>query len=166
MKSTPILRLFDEADFSWLKRWVTSAELLVQFAGTEFEYPLTLNQLTAYQSMYPTRRFYVAMLEDTPFAFGEIIPQESGHPRLGRILVGEISMRGLGLGSKFVAALLEECRRLYYCHSVDLNVWDENTAAIRCYEKVGFVFSPDERFVLHALGRIYNIRKMTWHHCD
>ncbi|SEL49196.1 GNAT family N-acetyltransferase [Parapedobacter koreensis] len=82
------------------------------------------------------RKFYIGALTDVPFAFGEIIPQESGWPRLGRILVGKASMRGLGLGSQFVAALVDECLRLYHCDRVDLNVWEENAAAIRCYEKV------------------------------
>jgi len=55
---------------------------------------------------------------------------------------------------------VDECGRLYACDAVELNVWDENTAAIRCYEKAGFVFQPSDRVVLQAFGRSFNIHKM------
>ena len=63
-------------------------------------------------------------------------------PRLSRILVGEKSMRGKGFGEQIVR---EMTRKLFQDSSVkvvDLNVFDFNSAAIRCYEKVGFSINP------------------------
>jgi len=155
-----ILRQFKEADFGWLQSWVTSPELLFQFSGDRFSYPLSLEQFTEYRAEHPDRPMYTAWLEEQPVAFGEIIPQDNGRPRLGRILVGNPAMRGKGVGTRFITTLAEECRRLYSCDAVELNVWDENTPAIRCYEKAGFVFRPDDRLVLQAFGRNFNIHKM------
>jgi len=155
-----ILNRFEEADFSWLQGWVTSPELLFQFSGGHFSYPLNFEQLMNYRAEHPDRLMYTAWMEEQPVAFGEIIPQDSGQPRLGRILVGNPAMRGQGVGTRFVSALVEECGRLYDCNTVELNVWDENTGAIRCYEKAGFVFQPDDRVVLQAFGRDFNIHKM------
>ncbi|RQP17052.1 MAG: GNAT family N-acetyltransferase, partial [Parapedobacter sp.] len=109
---------------------------------------------------YPDRRMYMAWVKEQPMAFGEIIPQDNGRPRLGRILVGNPAIRGMGIGARFITALVDECGRLYDCDAVELNVWDENISAIRCYEKVGFVFQADDRTVLSAFGRTFNIHKM------
>ncbi|GGC48378.1 aminoglycoside N(6')-acetyltransferase [Parapedobacter defluvii] len=155
-----ILRRFEEVDFDWLQSWVTSPELLFQFSGERFSYPLSLEQLTEYRAEYPDRRMYIAWVQGQPMAFGEIIPQDNGRPRLGRILVGNPAIRGMGIGARFITALVDECGRLYDCDAVELNVWDENISAIRCYEKVGFVFQADDRTVLSAFGRTFNIHKM------
>lgn len=155
-----VLRKFEETDFHWLQSWVTSPELLLQFAGDRFSYPLRLEQLAEYRDEHPDRTMYMAVSSEKPVAFGEIIPQDNGRPRLGRILVGNPAMRGMGLGTRFISALVDECRRLYTCDAVELNVWDENIPAIRCYEKVGFVFQPNDCMTLHALGRSFNIYKM------
>ena len=40
------LRKYQDSDFSLLAQWVTSPDLLFQFAGTDFSFPLTQNQLT------------------------------------------------------------------------------------------------------------------------
>lgn len=157
-----ILRRFEEADFNWLQGWVTSPKLLFQFSGERFSYPLRLEQLMEYRAEHPDRHMYTAWLAEEAVAFGEIIPQDNGRPRLGRILVGNPAMRGRGLGALFITALVEECGRLYGCDAVELNVWDENTPAIRCYEKAGFVFQPDDCVVLQAFGRSFNIHKMVF----
>jgi len=115
-----------------------------------------------YRKEHPDRPQYVGVLDTAPVAFGEIIPQDCGWPRLGRILIGDPSVRGKGLGHRFVAALVDECVRLYGVGAVDLNVWDENIAARRCYEKVGFVFLQDEQTVVHAFGRDFTIHRMVW----
>lgn len=158
-----VLRFYQRSDFPWLNSWVTSAELLFQFAGTNFTYPFTEAQLMEYQQEHPDRRFYTGTSAGQRVAFGEIIPQENGSPRLGRILVGNPEARGKGIGQQFISALVDESVRLLGCRLVELNVWDENISAIRCYEKVGFVFDPEAKVVLEAFGRSFNIHKMRLH---
>lgn len=139
-----MIKSYTSSDFDTIASWVTDEELLLQFAGTDFTYPLTRQQLNDYQILHPDRRFYMAYLPDqAPFAFAEIIPQESGNPRLARVLVGKPSMRGQGLGRQFIALLLEEIRLRYQSTAVDLYVWEKNNAAIKCYESVGFILCPE-----------------------
>lgn len=103
-----MLKPYKSSDFKLLQKWATDAALLLQFSGTDFSYPLTEQQIQDYQDSYPDRHLYIGYtLEELPFAFGEIIPQESGYPRLARILVGEPSLRGKGLGRYFIKLLLE-----------------------------------------------------------
>ncbi|HWW40633.1 GNAT family N-acetyltransferase [Pedobacter sp.] len=157
-----MLKPYTSADFKLLEKWVTDEDLLLQFAGTDFSYPITRQQITVYRTAYPERNFYIAYQDETPFAFGEIILQGSGIPKLARILVGEPSLRGKGLGGKFIKSLVAESARLYSTKTLELLVWDQNIAAIKCYERVGFVYSPERHTMLAHKGKNYNIHKMTY----
>ena len=158
-----MIKSYTSSDFNLLAAWVTDADLLLQFSGTDFSYPLTEQQIAAYCTLHPDRRFYIGYTVDgLPFAFGEIIPQESGCPRLARILVGEPVYRGQGLGRYFIRLLLEECKRLYNTDTVELFTWEKNHAAIRCYESVGFKFLPERCKEMVHEDVSYNIHKMIY----
>jgi RimJ/RimL family protein N-acetyltransferase len=155
------LRKYQPTDFPLLAQWVTNPMLLFQFSGTDFSYPLTQAQLEAYQDSYPDRLFYLACLpDDQPFAFGEIIPQNNNIPRLGRLLVGDTTKRGKGLGALFVQLLVDECVRLFHCAYIELYVLRDNIQATRCYEKVGFRLVADASFQLVVNGEGFTIDKM------
>jgi len=158
-----MIRPYTSADFKQLESWVTDAALLLQFSGTDFSYPITEQQIEDYRTIHPDRCFYMGYTkENVPFAFGEIISQKGAGPRLGRILVGEPGLRGLGLGKCFIKLLVEECKRVYDCDTVELFVWDKNAAAIRCYAAVGFKYLPEKCKTLVHEGISYDIYKMVY----
>lgn len=158
-----MLELYSSLHFELLKSWITDEELLFRFSGTDFTYPISEQQIVDYQLKYPERRFYMGYTPGKmPFAFGEIIPQESGVPRLGRILVGDPALRGKGLGRYFIKLLIGECSEQFLTKRVELLTWDMNHTAIRCYESVGFVYDALPQKVLKHQGRLYNIHKMTF----
>jgi len=157
-----MLKPYEHADVELLQSWVTDPDMLFQFAGTEFSYPITRAQISQYQAKYPHRHFYIGYTEDSvPFAFGEIIPQDNNTPRLGRLLIGDPGLRGKGLGVYFVRLLIQECKKLFSTNFVDLYVWDNNMAAIQCYKRVGFTFVEIEPFKLVHNQTEYNLLKMT-----
>lgn len=157
-----MLKKYKSSDFKLLQSWVTNAELLFQFSGTDFSYPLQEKHFNDYQKRHPERSFYFGYSsEKVPFAFGEIIPQEDGVPRLGRILVGESALRGQGLGRYFVQLLLEQCKLLYSCKYAELFVWDKNIAAIKCYQSIGFRYGDKYKTLIYE-GRSFNIHKMVY----
>lgn len=158
-----MLKPYSNLDFELIASWVTDEALLLQFSGTDFSYPLTTQQISDYQILHPERQFYIGYTTDgLPFAFGEIIPQESGNPRLGRILVGEPRLRGQGLGRYFITLLLEKSKQCYQTNTVELFAWEKNHAAIRCYESVGFKFSPIRSATMVHKGISYHIHKMIY----
>ena len=59
--------------------------------------------------------------------------------KICRVLVGEYSLRGKGVGVQMVRKILEIGFEQLGLHRIILNVNEYNEAAIRCYEKVGFV---------------------------
>lgn len=135
------LRKYLQTDFELLNTWITNADLLFQFAGTAWTFPLTEDQIQKYQTVFPERKFYLACTENgNPFAFGEIIVGDINSPRLGRLLIGESDSRGKGLGLSFVNMLIEECRARIDTDVLYLYVFHDNFRAIRCYEKAGFKF--------------------------
>ncbi|MDZ5610332.1 GNAT family protein, partial [Bacillus pseudomycoides] len=56
-----------------------------------------------------------------------------------KVLVGDSSMRGKSIGKKMMEAVLNVSFGKLNLHRVSLGVFDFNTSAIACYEKVGFV---------------------------
>ena len=115
------LRKYTDDDFNVLNSWITDADLLFQFAGTAWTFPLTRKQMQDYQALHPDRQFYIAHDDhQQPFAFGEIIIGDINTPRLGRLLVGEKESRGKGLGLHFVNMLVKECKRLFLSYSLSL----------------------------------------------
>ncbi len=158
-----MIRKYNESDFELLESWITNSDLLFQFAGTDFQFPLTKLQITNYQILNSNRIFYIFTNDDgIEIGFGEIIPQENSNPRLGRLLIGNNQLRNKGFGKQFVCELIEECKVIFNPKAVDLYVWGENKSAIKCYENVGFEFTKDISFnITHNIIE-FPIRKMSY----
>lgn len=132
------LEPFTENDFEPIKSWVNSAEELFQFAGPIFTYPLTNQQLSDYIKM-PNKKPLKVVLNSTHKTIGHCeLNFEGGNNRLSRIIVGEKEMRGKKIGEQIVRQMVEILFEDDTVIDVDLNTFDWNKGAIKCYEKVGF----------------------------
>ena len=157
------LATYSSAYFDFLNCWITDADLLFQFAGTTFSYPITENQLTDYQTENPERCFYIGLnAENEAVAFGEIIPQENNIPRLGRLLIGNPADRGKGFGASFIHLLLVKCQALFQTKTVELFVLEDNFLAIKCYQKIGFQFLPDQTWGMSHQQQNFVLLKMAY----
>jgi RimJ/RimL family protein N-acetyltransferase len=161
------LKPFQKSDYSRLISWVDSAETLLQFAGPAFSFPLTAEQLNDYCSD-TARRCFKVLLTDTGQVVGHCevyFCEKTGW--LGRVLIGDTSHRGQGLGRHIVDALLRICFERFECAVVKLNVFYQNKRAIRCYKRCGFTTNPDGAFQRHFgeqlwTGRQMIVSKDTW----
>jgi RimJ/RimL family protein N-acetyltransferase len=117
----------------------------MQFAGPAFSFPLTNEQLD--KSLSDKNRFAFRVVNDkTNFSIGHseiYLTDQSAY--LGRILIGDKEQRGKGLGRQIVNLLLDFIFSNLDKTKVELNVFDWNIGAIKCYEKVGFVINPDKK---------------------
>ena len=134
---------FQRNDFERFKSWIKSQDELFQFAGPIFTYPLTDEQLTTYITDSRRIAFKVVLSETTEVIGHCELNFENVLPRLSRILIADINMRGKGLGKLIVNNMLEELFFKRNFESADLNVFDWNKNAIRCYEQVGFKINLD-----------------------
>lgn len=137
------IRPFELSDFELLRSWVTDADLLLQFAGSGWQYPLEKEAIAAYREQHPGRCLYLGYDDaGLPVAIGEIITGDHHSPRIGRVLVGPAAQRGQGLGKRFISALVAEYRKSG-TEPIHLFVLENNARAIRCYEQLGFRFTGD-----------------------
>ena len=140
------LEKFTESDFDKLISWITCEEDLIQFAGTIFTFPLTKKQLHIYISN-PCVNAYKVIYEQENLHIGhaEIFISENNPPKLCRIIIGNKNYRGAGLGKQLVKELLNISYNNFKSNRVELNVFDWNENAIKCYEGVGFMMNKEIR---------------------
>ena len=141
-----VLEPFTEADFDRLIGWIPSSDFLLQWAGPDFEYPLSREQLSEHlagaQGDLPSKLIYKVVDTENGMAIGHIelaaIDRRNGSARVCRVLVGDPSYRGRGVGTVMMEKIVEIGFRRLGLQRIELAVFDFNTSAIRCYEKVGF----------------------------
>lgn len=155
------LEPFTENDFETFKSWVKSEEELFQFAGPIFTYPLTDEQLRNYINMEDKKPLKV-VLNSTNETIGHCeLNFENGNRRLSRILVGNRELRGQKIGEQIVRKMVELMFQNPEINEVDLNTFDWNKRAIRCYEKVGFQINQDKSDTMNVNGNVWTKINMT-----
>ncbi len=125
-------------DFNTFKSWVSNKDELFQFSGPIFNFPLTDEQLMNY--INDRRRIsFKVMLTDSNQLIGHCeLNFENPLPRLSRILIGEKEFRNKGVGKLIVTKMLEQLFIEREFEKADLNVFDWNLGALKCYQNVGF----------------------------
>lgn len=138
------LKKFTSEDYHILLSWIDNAETLMQFSGPVYTFPLDHTQLD--RSLNDPNRFAFKVIEQNSsqmIGYAEIYLKEN-IANLGRIIIGNKTFRGKGIGQEIVQQLLKYAFIDLDQQKVELNVYDWNIAAIKCYEKVGFVINPDK----------------------
>ncbi|HDR8094344.1 MULTISPECIES: GNAT family N-acetyltransferase [Bacillus] len=143
-RSKEVIKLesFKKSDFKQLINWINSEEFLIQWSGNAFTFPLDEQQLEKYIESANTLAFKVVD-EETLDVIGHIslgqIDNINKSARIGKVLVGNTKMRGRSIGKHMMKAVLHIAFDELKLHRVTLGVYDFNTSAISCYEKIGFV---------------------------
>lgn len=146
------LQPFTRQDFETFKSWISNAEELFQFAGPIFTFPLTDDQLEDYINRTDLKPFKAVETTSNKAVGHCELNFINGNRRLSRILVGDKTMRGKKVGEQMVRQMVELLFENPETTSVDLNTFDWNKAAIRCYEKVGFRINPDFSEAMNVNG--------------
>ncbi|EJS76541.1 hypothetical protein ICY_02411 [Bacillus cereus BAG2X1-3] len=136
------LEPFKKSNFKQLINWIDSNEFLIQWSGNAFTYPLDEQQLEKYIESANALAFKV-IDDETEEVIGHIslgqIDNINKSARIGKVLVGDTKMRGRSIGKYMMKAVLHIAFEELKLHRVTLGVYDFNTSAISCYEKIGFV---------------------------
>lgn len=67
----------------------------------------------------------------------------------GRLLIGDLAARGLGLADVATAMVLRIAKEILLLEEIYLSVYANNDAAVRIYEKNGFTVQSSEHGILH-----------------
>ena len=142
------LEYFEREDFKQLIEWMNSEHLITNWAGSLFKFPLTEDSLDWYieDTNNPDESdafIYRAVDVKTGKTVGHIslgsVSEKNRAARISRVLIGNTSERGKGYCTGMINEILKIGFGDLKLHRVSLGVYDFNHAAIRCYEKSGFV---------------------------
>ena len=112
----------------------------MQWAGTAERYPLTHKKLARYLAA-PHRLIFNVVYNNTNEVIGHCglkIDPRNNSGLIFRILIGDENYQGRGLCPHILKLLLQIGFAEQGLHRIELNVYDFNTSAIKCYERVGF----------------------------
>ncbi|WP_121662681.1 GNAT family N-acetyltransferase [Metabacillus litoralis] len=140
------LQYFKHDHIQKLISWISTPEFLLQWAGPAFTFPLTKEQIERYIEKANTdvsdAYVYSVVLQKTGHVIGHIslanIDREHKSARVGKVLVGDQGVRGKGIGYLMMTEIVKIAFEQLNLHRVSLGVFDFNTSAIACYQKVGF----------------------------
>jgi RimJ/RimL family protein N-acetyltransferase len=162
-----ILRGFTHDDFARLIGWVDESgpEFFVQWAGTAFEYPLTEEQLEAHlaeaEGPEATRCIFAAVDAASDEVVGHVelsrVDRANRSATISRLLVGDPSARGKGIGAQIVSRLLDVAFVEMQLHRIDIYVLDFHVAAVRMYEGLGFRTEGHFVEARRAGGKYWNV---------
>ena len=129
---------FKIEDWQYLEKWITNESELIQFAGSIFSFPIDQKQIENYLLDSNRKVFRVQTNNKHTIGMAEISLEASNVAKLARIVIGEKSMRGKGIGTKLIKKLTAYAFNSLKANKVVLNVYSWNMGAIKCYQKVGF----------------------------
>jgi RimJ/RimL family protein N-acetyltransferase len=161
------LEKFGPEDYSNLISWINSEEMLIQIAGRQMTFPVTAAQLDLSQSDKKRHAFSIISTEtERSIGHCELYLLENS-AKIDRVLIGDPSMKGKGLCLPLIHLLLDFGFNFLNQRVIELNVFDWNTAAIRCYEKAGLKKNPDKTMEFEMNGKRWiafnmSIDKMTY----
>ena len=151
------LEYFEQNDFTQLIEWIHSEELLTNWAGSLFSFPLTQDSMSWYiqktNDLQTSDAFvYKVVDDDTGETVGHIslggISRKNRSGRISRVLIGSGAHRGKGYCKDMVRAILKIGFEDLKLHRISLGVYDFNTSALKCYQSAGFSIDGKMRDVL------------------
>jgi len=165
-----VLEYFERNDFAQLTEWIKDDELLMNWSGAMFSYPLTEKSLEWYiedvnEINISDAFIYKAIDTTNGSTVGHIslggISRKNRSGRISRVLVGGIDNRGRGCCKDMVTAVLKIGFEDLNLHRISLGVYDFNTAAIKCYQQSGFIIEGTTRDVLLFKGKWWSLVEMS-----
>lgn len=137
------LRPYKKSDAESIIKWIQDEESFRKWSAGRYEsYPVTADDINQnYESCEAKGGFYEMTAFDEDGICGHLIlrftDEEMQHLRLGFVIVDD-SKRGKGYGREMLALALKYGFEMLKASEISIVVFDNNPAAIRCYEAVGF----------------------------
>ena len=134
----------EKKDASCIVAWNTGkdADFLTQWAGRGYRYPLTETQITERLTTNAGTdyKIYGIILDGIIVGTIELmkIDLNIGRATIGHYLLAP-AKTGKGYGTEALQAFVKKVFAEMPLTTLELNVFDFNKSAIRCYEKAGFV---------------------------
>jgi RimJ/RimL family protein N-acetyltransferase len=163
------LAYFTDEDFLQLQEWISDDEILMNWSGSLFSFPLTKESLSWYiedvNDLTKSEAFvYKAIETETGKTVGHIslggISKKNRAGRISRVFVAP-EYQGRGYCKQMVRAVLQIGFEELKLHRICLGVYDFNVAAISCYKKAGMAVEGTNRDCLQFKGSWWSLMEMS-----
>ncbi len=147
---------FQQPDFGQLIEWIHDEEILTNWSGNLFRFPLSNRSLAWYikgaNIINESDAFVYKAIDATGKTVGHIslggISWKNRSARITRVLIGNTTERGKGCCQGMIKAVLKIAFEELNLHRVSLGVYHDNVPATKCYEKTGFITEGIQRDIL------------------
>ena len=170
------LEHFQAHDFGQLIEWIHDEEILMNWSGNLFRFPLSNESLDWYiqdtNIINDSDAFVYKAVDATGKTVGHIslggISWKNRSARITRVLIGNTGERGKGCCQGMIKAVLKIAFEELNLHRVSLGVYHNNTPATKCYEKTGFITEGIQRDILWYKDAWWSMIEMSilddeWH---
>ncbi len=162
------LEYFEPADFEQLIKWLDSEELLMNWSGALFSFPITKRSLEWYiedvNDLKRSDAFLYKAIDENGNTVGHIslggLSRKNRSGRISRVLVGP-EYQGKGYCNEMATAILRIGFEDLQLHRIELGVYDFNKAAIACYKKAGMIIEGTNRDSLLFKGQWWSLTEMS-----
>jgi len=164
------LEYFTKEDFGQLIDWIHSEELLINWAGSLFHFPLTEKSMDWYitdtNDVLTSSAFVYKVIETSSGeTVGHIslgnISKKNRSARITRVLIGSVDNKGKGYCKEMVRQVLRFGFEELKLHRISLGVYDFNKPAIRCYQSSGFAIEGVTRDILRHNNDWWSLVEMS-----
>ncbi len=153
-----LLEKFTEDDFERLINWIKCEDDLILFAGPNFEFPITRDQLSIYIQNDNRKVFKVVdMHSKEVIGHCELndINMNTKNARVCRMLIGDESKRNKGYGKKILQELIRIAFKELSLNNITLKVYEKNISAVKCYKNCGFEIRGKIHKSMVGIGRYW-----------
>lgn len=151
----PTLTFFEEQDFNQLIQWINTEELLMNWSGRMFTFPLTKESLAWYLNdtnvVGSSDAFIFKAVDDDGIVVGHIslgnLSTTNKSARISRVFVSTEG-RNKGICTFMVQEVLKFGFLQLNLHRIALGVYTNNQSAVTCYKKAGLQIEGIHKDVL------------------
>lgn len=136
------LRQYSKNDFSYLAKWVNSERIHALWCANSISYPMTQESFHALLEKNAAEwgdSVFLATEDDGQpvgfFSYSVNIAENSGFLKY---VVLDSELRGKGYGTQMLTLALRYAFEITGVDFVQINVFDVNEAARKCYARIGF----------------------------
>ncbi len=153
-----ILRITTNEDLNTVISWIKDKEACKRWAGPPVRFPLTLQSLKKDIEFSEENTFVMVNDVGELLGLGQLLEKENDRIHMARVIVSPLQ-RARGLGELLCRLLIDEGIKRYAKIYFSLNVYSDNTTAVKLYQKLGFkpqpapTGSPADKDVIYMVFR-------------
>jgi ribosomal protein S18 acetylase RimI-like enzyme len=136
-----MLRIATNEDLNTLISWIQDKEACKLWAGPLVRFPITLQSLKKDIGFSEVNTFVMVNDAGELLGLGQLLEKENHRIHMARVIVSPLQ-RAKGFGELLCRLLIDEGIKRFAKVYFTLNVYSDNTTAVKLYQKLGFKPQP------------------------